>query len=244
MSSAYEISLWNLALIFIPLGITMMIYTRWVKDWRTPLFASFRMLAQLLLIGFFLKFIFEASNPVIALSVLIVMICLAAWIALRPLDGLRKKLYWRTLFALIVGGGPVLALVVLGVVRLSPWYMPRYLIPLAGMIFANGMNSISLSAERLCAELKHNRDFIQARSFAYRAGLLPLTNSFFAVGLVSIPGMMTGQILSGVSPLLAARYQIMVMCMLMGACGIASAVFLQLVKRDIQEEFAREAVNN
>lgn len=240
MASAYEISLVDLAVIFIPLVITIVIYIRWVTDWHTPVLASLRMLAQLLLIGFFLKFIFEAGSALTAVLVLSVMIGVAAWIALRPLAGIRRRLYIKTLAALVLGGGPVLALVVLGVVRLSPWYLPRYLIPLAGMIFANGMNSISLCAERMCSELDHGRNLEQARSFAYRAGLLPLTNSFFAVGLVSIPGMMTGQILSGISPLLAARYQIMVMCMLMGACGISSAVFLYLVRPEIQERFDRQ----
>jgi len=64
------------------------------------------------------------------------------------------------------------------------------------------------------------------------ASLIPITNSLFAVGLVSIPGMMTGQILSGASPLIAVRYQIMVMCMIYGASGVSSACFLTLVKPD------------
>ena len=69
-----------------------------------------------------------------------------------------------------------------------------------------------------------------ARAAAYKASLLPLLNMFFAVGLVSLPGMMTGQILSGVDPLVAVRYQIMVMCMLFGSGGIAAAVYLSLLK--------------
>ena len=235
MSSAYEIELLNLASIFIPLGIVVVIYIRWVGDWKTPLYASARMLGQLLLVGYALKFVFEISSVLISCLVLAFMISVSAWIALRPLASKRKKLYLKTLLALVLGGVPVLVLVVFGVVKFSPWYMPRYLIPLAGMIFANGMNSISLCAERLCAELKHGSDFMTARSVAYRAALLPLTNSFFAVGLVSIPGMMTGQILSGASPLLAARYQIMVMCMMMGACGISSAIFLYFLRDDVED---------
>jgi len=114
--------------------------------------------------------------------------------------------------------------------------LPRYLIPLAGMIFANCMNTVSLSAERFVAEVNNGKSYVQSRNTAYQAGLIPLMNSFFAVGLVSIPGMMTGQILSGISPLLAARYQIMVMCMLFGSCGIATAVFLTLIKKDSHHE--------
>ena len=115
------------------------------------------------------------------------------------------------------------------VLRLTPWYNPRLLIPLAGMIFSNSMTSVSLAAERFFAESARGASFKKARNIAFSASLIPLLNSLFAVGLVSLPGMMTGQTLSGVSPLIAVRYQIMVMCMLFGASGMASASFLMLV---------------
>jgi putative ABC transport system permease protein len=104
------------------------------------------------------------------------------------------------------------------------------------MIFANAMNSVSLAADRLEAEIGRDVAYDHARNIAFRSSLIPITNSLFAVGLVSIPGMMTGQILSGVSPLIAARYQIMVMCMVFGAAGISSAIFLILVKADFVKE--------
>ena len=88
------------------------------------------------------------------------------------------------------------------------------MIPLAGMAFANAMNSVSLASERLQAEIDNGNSGIKARNTAFQASLIPTINSLFAVGLVSLPGMMTGQILSGVSPLIAVRYQIMVMCMI------------------------------
>ena len=132
-------------------------------------------------------------------------------------------------------GGTTLLLITQGVLHLHPWYLPRYLIPLAGMIFANAMNSVSLAAERFEAEIKRDVDYDQARNIALRASLIPIINSLFAVGLVSLPGMMTGQILSGISPLIAVRYQIMVMCMIFGAAGISSACFLTLVKNRVLE---------
>jgi putative ABC transport system permease protein len=138
--------------------------------------------------------------------------------------------------ALIVGGTTTLILVTQGVLNLTPWYWPNYFIPLAGMIFANAMNSVSLAADRLEAEIGRDVAYNQARNIAFRSSLIPITNSLFAVGLVSIPGMMTGQILSGVSPLVAARYQIMVMCMVFGAAGISSAIFLSLVRPDFTKE--------
>ena len=115
------------------------------------------------------------------------------------------------------------------VLQMEPWYLPRYMIPLAGMVFANAMTAVSLAAERLYAELEHTSDWEKARLIAYQAAMIPVINSLFAVGLVSIPGMMTGQILSGVSPLIAARYQIMVMCMIFSSAGISTALFLWLI---------------
>jgi putative ABC transport system permease protein len=81
-------------------------------------------------------------------------------------------------------------------------------------------------------------DFHTARGKAFTASLIPITNALFAVGLVSIPGMMTGQILSGVSPLIAARYQIMVMLMVYTSAGISAAIFLQMNRLIIQDEVA------
>jgi putative ABC transport system permease protein len=104
------------------------------------------------------------------------------------------------------------------------------MIPLAGMIFASSMNGVSLAAERLAAEMERGVSYLKSRGIALRAALIPITNSLFAVGLVSLPGMMTGQILSGISPLIAVRYQIMVMCMIFSAVGFSTAFFLILVK--------------
>ena len=99
------------------------------------------------------------------------------------------------------------------------------------MIYANAMNSVSLAGERLESELSRGELFEKSKNIALRASLIPITNALFAVGLVSLPGMMTGQILSGVSPFIAARYQIMVMCMVFGSAGISSALFLIFSKQ-------------
>jgi len=98
------------------------------------------------------------------------------------------------------------------------------------MVFANAMTAVSLAGERLFAELGHKLPWEKARITAYQAAMIPVINALLAVGLVSLPGMMTGQILSGVSPLIAARYQIMVMCMIFASAGISTAIFLTLCK--------------
>jgi putative ABC transport system permease protein len=98
------------------------------------------------------------------------------------------------------------------------------------------MNSVSLAGERLFSELEHHQDYSRARNTAFQAALIPITNSLLAVGLVSLPGMMTGQILAGTSPLIAARYQIMVMCMIFSSAGISTALFLWLIHlRDVRK---------
>jgi putative ABC transport system permease protein len=230
------IPLINLAFCFIPVLIVIVIHHLWSQGYQSAIYAVSRMLVQLLMIGYFLTYIFDSNNVWIILAVLSVMVFVASWIALRTVRNKQLLLYPKALISLIVGGGTTLILITQVVLDLTPWYWPNYFIPLAGMIFANGMNSVSLAADRLTAEISRDVEYEQARNIAFRASLIPITNSLFAVGLVSIPGMMTGQILSGVSPLIAARYQIMVMCMVFSAAGISSACFLTLVKSDFTQK--------
>jgi len=231
-SSIQTIPVLNLSIAFLPVLIVLAIYYKWSLEVKTGFYAVFRMILQLFLIGYFLTYIFEAKNAWLVMLVLVVMLLLSSWIALRSIKTHRLKLYKYTLLAIGLGGGLVLLIISQAVLELNPWFLPKYLIPLAGMIFANSMNSVSLAAERFFAEIEAKRDYPSARKIAFNAALIPVVNSLFAVGLVSIPGMMTGQILSGVSPFIAARYQIMVMCMIFGSAGISSACFLMLIKQN------------
>lgn len=229
-SSIQLINFTNLALAFIPVLVVVGILYKWNLNYRNAVYAIFRMLVQLLLIGYFLIYIFESNNPWIIMLILAIMVCASSWISLHSIKAKRKMFYKKALLSITIGGGTTLFLITQGVLDLHPWYLPRYMIPLAGMIFANAMNSVSLAAERLEAELARNVHYEKACGIALRASLIPITNSLFAVGLVSLPGMMTGQILSGISPLIAVRYQIMVMCMIFGSAGLSSACFLFLAK--------------
>jgi len=161
------------------------------------------------------------------------MLVAASVIALRPLQKKHRNLYLYTFVSIFTGGVFTLIMVVFGVLDLNPWYEPRFLIPLAGMIFANSMNAVSISAERFENESERGYRYVEARATSYKAALIPIINSLFAVGLVSLPGMMTGQILSGVDPLIAVRYQMMVMLMILGSAGISVAIYLLLLKKDI-----------
>ena len=237
MKNAIQIiPLFNLSFAFIPVILVIVIHYWWSQGYKNSIYAVFRMLSQLLLIGYFLAFIFKTNHSWIIMAVTAIMVLASGWISLRTVKRKQLHLYPKSLLSLIIGGGLTLAIVTQLVLNLDPWFLPSYFIPLAGMIFANAMNSVSLAADRLVAETERHINYNRARNIAFRASLIPITNSLFAVGLVSIPGMMTGQILSGVSPLIAARYQIMVMCMVFGAAGISSACFLALVKPDFTEK--------
>ena len=229
-SSIQAISFSGLLWAFVPTLIVLTILYQWALDAQTALYAVARMLIQLLLIGYVLTYIFESEHAFVIVFVLTVMLGAASWIALRPIKDKQPHLYRNALGAILVGGVFTLALVTQVVLEVQPWFFPRYVVPLAGMIFASCMNTVSLAAERFEAECDRECSYTEARNTALHSSLIPVTNSLFAVGLVSLPGMMTGQILSGVSPLVAAKYQIMVMCMVFGASGISAALYLSLVK--------------
>lgn len=224
----------NLIIIFIPVALVIVILHKWSLEWKNSIYAVFRMLVQLLMIGYFLSYIFESRESSIIVLVLSIMVFLASWIALGTIPNQRQSLFKYALISIIIGGGSTLVLVSQLVLKLSPWYLPQYMIPIAGMIFASSMNGVSLAGERLIAELNRDRSYTEAKGIALRAALIPITNSLFAVGLVSLPGMMTGQILSGISPLIAVRYQIMVMCMIFSAVGLSSFLFLLTVPSKVK----------
>ena len=223
----------------IPVLIVIGIVFKWNINPKRTVYSLGRMFSQLLLIGYFLTYIFNSDNSWIIITILILMLIISSWIALGCIKKDRLALFSRAFFSITLGGGTILLLVSVCVLRLNPWYLPKYIIPLAGMIFANAMNSISLAAERIKSELSRGVEYDQAFKIAYSTSLIPIINSLFAVGIVSIPGMMTGQILSGISPLIAARYQIMVMCMIFGGNGISSALFLIITKSKFLTNFKK-----
>ncbi len=229
-SNVPPIPLSNLVLALLPVLVVMAVVIRWGLGMWTPLYATARMLVQLVAVGYVLKFLFLTDQPVVVLATLAVMLAIAGWIALRPVKRRSLRMYLRSVIAIGIGGCGTLALMTRGVLDLEPWYLAQKLIPLAGMSFTAAMNCVSLAAERLESETDGGVDYLNARQRAMRAALITVTNSLLAVGLVSLPGFMTGQILADVPPLIAARYQIMIMCMVFGAGGIAAAVYLALMR--------------
>jgi putative ABC transport system permease protein len=223
------LSLLDLAFAFAPSVLLLVVMHRWSLEARTALYANGRMLVQLLAVGYVLTYVFEADQPLVIVTVVAVMVLLSAWIALRPLKRAGLRLYPRALVAIAAAGLTMLVIVTQLVLDLPRWFEPSFVVPLAGMIFANAMNTVSLAAERFEAEGVRGVAGREARRVALDAALIPQINSLLAVGLVSLPGMMTGQILSGIEPLVAVRYQIMVMCMVFGSGGLGAALYLTMV---------------
>lgn len=236
-----NIPLLELGEAFLPVVLLLFIMHRWGLGVGEASYATVRMLAQLLLVGYVLEGVFDTNNAVVILAVLGVMLAIASSIALRPVKDRSSSLYLRSLAAIGLSGGLTLFLVTQGVLHVEPWFRPQYVVPLGGMLFTGTMNSVSLAAERYEAEMENGATYIEARKQAMETSLIPITNSLLAVGLVSLPGMMTGQILQGESPLLAARYQIMIMASVFGSGGLGAAIYLVLMrprlgKRNEQEK--------
>ncbi|WP_207260865.1 iron export ABC transporter permease subunit FetB [Desulfovibrio sp. Huiquan2017] len=205
-----------------------------------------RTFVQLFLMGFVLKFVFE-----VRLAWLILL--LFAFMVAAAVHTIRGRVKERTIpfaiptFLSMLVSYALVSIVVTGViVGAKPWWTPQYFIPLAGMIVGNSMNAISICLDRLFSDLKARRNEVEMRlalgadfreasrdilAGAVRAGMIPSINSLMAVGLVSLPGMMTGQILSGTDPLTAIRYQIVVMLMLVASTAVGAMIVTDLVRK-------------
>ena len=230
MNEVAIIPLANLLLGFLPVILLIGIMKLWGLNALQPIYANFRMLIQLLLIGYVLTYIFETDQPIIILLVILFMILMSSWIALRPLQERGIKAFLVVVASLGLSGLAVLFLISQFIVELPRWFEPSFIIPIAGMIFANSMNTVSLAGERLFTEQERGKNYREARKIALETAMIPQINALLAVGLVSLPGMMTGQILSGIEPLTAARYQIMVMCMIFSTAGLSAVTYMSFKK--------------
>lgn len=218
---------------------------------RGFLIGAVRAVVQLVLVGYVLVYVFALDRWWLVLAVLAIMLIAAtATVAKRRTGkgppGEARKLWTIGGTAMFVGAGLSLAYVTEIVLHVRPWYEPRYLIPLFGMIVGNAMTGAALAAERLVSEMDLRHGEVEAYLAlgasparaaaepvrrALTAALIPSVNGLMVVGLVQLPGMMTGQILAGQSPLLAVRYQIVVAFMLAGATAITAAIVVLWYRR-------------
>lgn len=206
---------------------------------RPLLLAALRMLAQLLIAGIVLKIVFQQGSPWLTALAALVMALAAGWEAQARQH--RRLVGWSA-FGLGTGtlglvGFLVALYAMLAVVRPEPWYAPRYLIPILGMILGNAMSSVALVLDAMTERAARDRAGIEAQlalgatryaafnasmRAALRTGLMPVINAFAATGLVTLPGMMTGQIIAGADPIEAAKYQVIIMFLLGGASALAA----------------------
>jgi len=210
------------------------------------LIASLRMVVQLLLIGYLLKWVFGIENLFLVLGLAALMIIAASRAAVtRPARTFRGVSWFA--FLSLTATGMVTTVTVTGlIIGVDPWWRPQYMIPLLGMILGNGLTGISLSLDLLLESLVEKRDEVEMElalgasaweagrtpmANAVRRGMIPIINTMMVVGIVSLPGMMTGQILSGTDPLDAVKYQMVVMFMIAGATALGCMVLTLLAGR-------------
>ena len=168
-----EVSFLDLAYAFLPALIVLAIMWRWRAEVGTAVHAMLRMLVQLFAVGYVLVYIFESDNFWIILGVVAVMIFVASWIAVRPLGAEKKKSWPCAFLSIAVTSVAILALITQTVIGVEPWFSPRYVVPLAGMVVTGAMNAVSLSAERYQSEVARGEAVSEVR-----AKIHPLTQIF------------------------------------------------------------------
>lgn len=220
-------------------------------EWNLAV-ATGRTVLQLLMVGYLLAIVFSLRSPWMVLAVIGVMLAIATVVARNRISKKVPRL------APIVGGSIFIStLLTLGyinwvVIRPEVWYEPQYVIPLAGILLGNAMNGAAIAGERLVSALNNNQLEIethlclgatpwqaiaQLRRDAIKAGLIPTINAMMVVGVVTLPGIITGQLLSGVEPLTAALYQMLIMFML----AFVTLVTTVLVTYGIYRQFFNSA---
>ncbi len=226
---------------------------------RGLLVAAVRMVAQLMAVGLILDWVFALDHPAAVALVLVAMTLIAGVSAGWRAGASYRGMIANGLIGVTLGSWGASAIALLVVVRVHPWYTPQFAIPLVGMILGNTMNGVSLGLDRLTSELVARRGQVEStlalgatrweaalpiiRS-SVRTGLIPTINTMAAAGIVTLPGMMTGQMLAGATPLDAVKYQMVIMFLMTFAIVAGSIVaailaFRRLFTADHQLDLSR-----
>ena len=240
MSSYIALNYWELAaasvFVFIDAGLSMVFG---LKVHRSLLVAAVRMVVQLALVGLVLTALFSVVSPLWTAVVALVMVLFAGHEAAQRQER-RLSRWWSYGLGtgcMMMSSVLVTVFALMTALRPNPWYDPRYAIPLLGMILGNCMTGVGLGLNTLTTSLVNRRASVEAQLMlgatrqvaaapvmreALRSALMPTINSMSATGVVSLPGMMTGQILGGVPPVEAVKYQILVMFLIAGGTGLGA----------------------
>lgn len=205
---------------------------------------TLRMTVQLFVAGFILVYIFDSSSFMLPALMVLVMEFFSIFNIITNKKGKLNRGIKKTLIlAQVIGTVFTLAFFLIIVVRPDPIYNPQYLVPLGGMIIGNSMTGINLALNQMLSSIKDSRSSIEGSLMlgasprkamdnviqnAFDTAITPTLNSIKNMGIISLPGMMTGQILGGVSPLIAIRYQIAIMTAIMSSVAICVFIFLNL----------------
>lgn len=221
---------------------------------RKLLVASVRTVLQLLVLGYVLVPVFELGHPLPVVGVGVVMVGLAANASVGRSARRYRGIGRDAFFALTAGALTTAVFGTAALVGVEPWWTPRYLLPLLGMVLGNSLSGVSLGLDRSLRELDDGRARVElllsrgaspweaARPVAVealRTAMIPILNTMMVAGLVTIPGMMTGQLLAGAEPALAARYQILIMFLIVAATGVGSTVSVLLSIRAVFDRSER-----
>lgn len=223
---------------------------------RRILVAAARSSVQLILLGLVLKVLFELRSLPWIGALTLFMLTAAGWEVMARQQR-RYRGPWGPgigILSMFVSSFSITLLALLLIIRVQPWYQPQYLIPLLGMLLGNTMNGIAIALDNLTRHAWEGRDRIEARLLlgadwdtaiaeirrdALRSGLIPIINAMAAAGIVSLPGMMTGQILAGSPPMEAAKYQLLIMFLIAAGTGLGSIVAVRIGSRRLFDERRR-----
>ncbi len=249
MNNVIELDVIDLALALGIIGVAIAL-SLWQKlGLETKfMFGAGRALLQLLIVGYVLDLVFALHNWFAVLIVLLFMLSVAAITARNRIDKQQPGLLPIVWLSLIASTGLTVAYIIVAIVQPPVWYEPQYLIPLTGMLLGNAMNSASLAGDRLINAIKQNYREIEThlclgatpkqaifnyQKEAIRTGLIPTLNTMMVVGLVTLPGMFTGQVLAGTDPLNAASYQILILF----AIALANLIATFLITESLYRRF-------
>ncbi|UJF24586.1 iron export ABC transporter permease subunit FetB [Suttonella sp. R2A3] len=253
--SAISLSLSDLLIAALLIALSLIIsLTLSLKLEKALIIATLRTVIQLSLIGLALSWIFAQTHVAPIIALLCLMTLIAAWAARNRISTPYRGLLWDSLLALMISCWSVALVVVWLILQLDPWYQPQYIIPLLGLILGNALTGISLTMEHLIDALHDKKAHINnalalgatpweaCREQARRAitlGMMPTINSMTVVGLVSLPGMMTGQILAGADPTQAVRYQILTMFMIAAGSALGCMIITLRIQRRFFDQRSR-----
>ncbi len=213
---------------------------------RDMIWATVRMVVQLLLVGLILNTIFALHEALPVVLIGLMMTGLAAHAALGRVKRRYRHVFIDSFIAIFGSSFLLTGYTLLGILHLKEWFEPQYAIPLLGMILGNSLTGISLALDRFTSDLTSQRATIENLlslgatrweatqvliKNSIRTGLIPLLNSMAVMGVVSLPGMMTGQILAGTAPAIAVRYQIMIVMVLAASNALGSTCIVLLAYR-------------